>query len=105
MMGCKRTSIKIGKLLLAAVSPAGFRFIANTVEIMEQTDWSNKAKRDLAIDLAKAEARTAGREIREGAIRAAVEISVAALKQGAEEVRSLGSLEASEVEGVEMVEV
>lgn len=104
-MSCKKTSIKIGKILLAAVTAPGFRFIASTVEILQQTDWSNKVKRDLAIDLAKAEARSAGREIREGAIRAAVEISVAALKQGAEEVQSLGTLEVAEVEGVEMVEV
>jgi len=104
-MSCKRTTIKIGKLLLAAVSPVGFRYIASTVEILAQTDWSNKQKRDLAIELAKAEAKQAGREIKETAIRAAVEISVAALKQGAEEVRALGSLEVSEAEGVEMVEV
>ncbi len=102
---CKRATIKVGKFLLAAVSPIGFRFIASIVEILQQTDFTNSEKRRLAIELAKAEAKSAGREIQETAIRAAIEISVAALKQGGDEIRVLGTLDVAEAEGVEMVEV
>lgn len=104
-MSCKKVTIRIGKILLAAVSPIGFRFIASTVEVLEQTDFTNKEKRDLALKLAIAEAKKSGREAKEGAIRAAVEISVAALKEGAEQVKLLGTLDVAEAEGVEVLEV
>ena len=102
---CKRATIKVGKALLAAISPVGFRFIASIVEILQQTDFSSSEKRRIALELAIAEAKSAGREVKETGIRAAIEISVAALKLGAEEVQALGSLEVAEAEGVEMVEV
>ena len=102
---CKRATIRVGKILLASVTVPGFRFIAGIVEILQQTDFSSSEKRHLAMQLAIAEAKNAGREAKEGAIRAAIEISVAALKQGSEEVLALGTLDVVEAEGVEMVEV
>ncbi len=97
-MGCKKVSIRIAKEIATAVSPTGIKFIASIVQIVAQTDWSNSEKRETSVDLAMAEARQAGREVRENAIRAAVEAAVVGLKNLGAEIEQLGNDPAGEVE-------
>lgn len=97
-MGCKGVSIRIAKEIATAVSPTGIKFIASIVQIVAQTDWSNSEKRETSVDLAMAEARQAGREVRENAIRAAVEAAVVGLKNLGAEIEQLGNDPAGEVE-------
>lgn len=96
MGACKRTTIRIAKEIARAVSPAGVRFIASIVQIVAQTDWTNDEKRENAVALAQAEARAAGREVRESAIRATVEAAVVGLKKLGSEIEELGSDPAEE---------
>ena len=70
------------------------------VSILVETDWSNEQKRETAVDLAKAEARQAGREVRESAIRATVEAAVVGFKKIGTALEELG--QEPEVETVEV---
>ena len=65
-------------------------FIADTVGLLQNTDWTNHEKRAVAIKLAEAKMVQRGEEAKEGAIRAAIEISVGALKQGGTALAELG---------------
>jgi hypothetical protein len=89
-MGCKQRTVKIAKSLAAQLAPPVVRFAADMVGLLQTTDWSNDAKRETAVTLTKARASQLGQEVKESAIRVAVEVAVNALKEGTEALEELG---------------
>lgn len=87
---CARRTRKIVKSIASELTPAGVRFIADTVNVLEGTDWESQQKREMAVSIVKARFSALKIEAREVAIRAGVEAAVAALKDGAEAIADLG---------------
>lgn len=101
MGACKKRTIKIAKTIARALSPVGVRLIGDIVGIVASTDWTNEQKRENAVDLAKGALETRGIEARESIVRAAVEASVVALKDGAEALAELGAPDDDDVAEIE----
>lgn len=95
-MGCKRRVVRIGKALARNMSPALIKFTAETVGLLGDTDWSNGERREIAVGLGKAKARQLGDDAKEVGIRMAVELAVAAVKDGLEALEDLGQDDSGE---------
>ena len=89
-MGCKQRTVKIAKRFAQMLTPIAVRYIADTVGILEGTDWSNDEKREIAVTLGRSRLNQLGLDAKEGAIRVAVEVAVDALKEGADALGELG---------------
>lgn len=93
-MGCKKATIRVGKVILQAVSPPGVRFITEMVQLLQETEWANDDRRRVAVELGRARLRQLGRDVEaegtEAAIRATVEVAVMALKKAADQLDQLG---------------
>ena len=96
MGACKRRTVKIVKAIAKELAPPGVRLIGSIVEIVATTEWTNEEKRERAVEMAKGALKNAGNEAREVAIRAAVEASVVALKDGQEALAELGQVDAED---------
>jgi hypothetical protein len=101
---CKKRTIKIAKTIARALTPAGVRLIGDIVGIVASTDWANSEKRKNAVDMASGALKVRGIEARESIIRAAVEASVVALKDGAEALAELGAADEDDVVEIEAEE-
>lgn len=87
---CAKRTKKIIKAFARELTPIGVRLIGDAVGLASTTDWSNDEKRENAVAMARGAIKSRGLEAKETAIRAAVEMSVAALKQGQEALSELG---------------
>jgi len=101
-MGCKKTTIRIGKFIAKAATPALVKFIGTTVGILNQMpEMTNDEKREFSVSMAMRRAAKDGlQEAKESVIRAVVEVAVVALKQGEDKLADLGTMEIREVESV-----
>lgn len=101
---CARRTKKIVKAIAKELTPPGVRLIATIVEIVATTDWTNSDKRERAVEMASGALKAAGTEAKEVAIRAAVEASVAALKQGQDALAELGEPDEDDAAEIEKPE-
>lgn len=87
---CARRVKSIAKSFQRQLTPVGVKLIGDLVGIVAETDWTSDEKRERAVDMAKAQLKARGIEAKETAIRAAIEASVAALKEGQAALAELG---------------
>ena len=95
---CARRTKKIIRVIAMSLTPIGVKLIGTVVGLVATTDWSNDEKREVAVDMARGAIKDAGIEAKETAIRTAIEVAVAALKDGSEALADLGELEADSQE-------
>ncbi len=87
---CKKRSVTFGKWVGRELRPSGIRLIAKLVGIAEMTGLTGKAKRALVIAAAKASLE----DVKEGAIRAAIQLAHFQLEAaGAPALDELGDAE------------
>ena len=98
---CAKRTKRIVKAIAMSLTPVGVKLIGQVVGLVATTDWSNEAKREAAVDMARGAIKAAGVEAKETAIRATVEVAVAALKDGQEALDELGSIDTADTEEVE----
>lgn len=87
---CAKRTKKIVKGIAKTLTPVGVALIGDVVDIVATTDWTNDQKRERAVELAKGALDSRHIEAKEVMIRAAVEGSVVALKEGREALKELG---------------
>jgi len=98
---CAKRTKRIVKTIAKSLTPVGVKLVGTVVGLVATTDWSNEQKREAAVAMAKGAIKEAGIEAKETAIRATVEVAVAALKDGQEALEDLGELDDGDAEELE----
>lgn len=98
---CARRTKRIIRVIATSLTPIGVKLIGTIVGLVATTDWSNDAKREAAVDMARGAIKDAGIEAKETAVRTAIEVAVAALKDGQEALADIGTLDADDAQELE----
>jgi len=98
MGACAKRTKKIIKGIAKQLTPLGVALIGDIVGLVATTEWSSDKKREDAVDMAKGAFEARAIQAKETAIRATVEIAVAALKEGQDALNDLGQATEAEID-------